>query len=253
MSDYSDFFGRLILVYRKRGLVGFILAGFRFAYFHLITVPWMTFLCYVYKLFRRPRIRHFVFRGKQYEYFYHPYNFTWASERIVEVPIGVAAVQRASGQRILEVGNVLGHYIHRSHDVLDKYERAPGVTNCDVIGFRGRAPYDLIVSISTLEHVGWDVPEEKDPQKVVGAVKRLASLLAPGGTLLVTVPLGYNNDLDRLIDQRKLPFTRQFFLKRTSEANEWREAVYDEVRGAVYNSPFFAANAILIGLIEKQQ
>jgi hypothetical protein len=38
--------------------------------------------------------------------------------------------------------------------VLDKYEQAPGVINEDVVSFSPPQKYDLIVSVSTLEHVG---------------------------------------------------------------------------------------------------
>ena len=42
------------------------------------------------------------------------------------------------------------------HDVLDKYEKGNNVINDDVVSFSTEVKYDLIVSVSTLEHVGWD-------------------------------------------------------------------------------------------------
>jgi hypothetical protein len=53
----------------------------------------------------------------------------------------------------------------------------------------------LIVSISTLEHVGWD-EEDKNPVKVLQAIEILKSLLAPLGKIVVTLPLGYNPIID---------------------------------------------------------
>src|SRR3990172_4116095 len=99
--------------------------------------------------------RTFVFRDKTYHYFYHTYNPTWRNERCVETPIIWSIVKRSKEANILEVGNVLSHYFDTNHDVLDKYERAPGVINEDVVEFKSNKRYDLIVSISTLEHVGW--------------------------------------------------------------------------------------------------
>jgi len=51
---------------------------------------------------------------------------------------------------------VLSHYFAVKHDIVDKYEIAPSVVNEDLVNFKPGKKYDLIVSISTLEHVGWD-------------------------------------------------------------------------------------------------
>src|SRR2546430_9278756 len=56
-------------------------------------------------------------------------------------------------------------------------------------------PYDLIVSVSTLEHVGYD-EDPREPDKAARAVRNLLGLLAPGGTMLATIPIGHNRDLD---------------------------------------------------------
>jgi len=100
----------------------------------------------------------------------------------------MAVVRQHPDERILEVGNVLAHYYPHQHDVLDKYEQAPGVMNGDVVDFRPGKLYDLIVSISTLEHVGWD-EEPRDPLKFLRGVEHLTTLLAPGGRMLVTLPI----------------------------------------------------------------
>jgi hypothetical protein len=108
----------------------------------------------------------FIFNGKTYYYFVHKYNTTWKNERAVEVPIiwDIVREHYRQGKRVLEVGNVLSHYFRIFHDVLDKYEVAEGVINQDVVDFKPAWKYDLIVSISTLEHVGWD-EEPKEPEK----------------------------------------------------------------------------------------
>src|SRR3990167_2732239 len=106
-------------------------------------------------------IRTFTIDQHSYHYFCHPYNTTLANERIVEVPIIWREVQRYQPQRVLEIGNVLHHYFPIKHWVVDKYEKAPGVINRDVVEFYPRQRFDLIVAISTLEHVGWD---ESPPQ-----------------------------------------------------------------------------------------
>jgi hypothetical protein len=65
-------------------------------------------------------------------------------------------VKRYKERNILEIGNVLSHYFPVNHDIVDKYEKADGVINQDVVHFYSPKKYDLIVSVSTLEHVGWD-------------------------------------------------------------------------------------------------
>ena len=138
----------------------------------------------------------FVLDGHEYDYLWHPTEATWRSERAVEVPIGLAALAEADPQRTLEVGNVLGKYARprAAHTVIDKYEHAPGVVNADALTFSG-GPYDLIVSISTLEHVGYD-EQPRDAGKAVRAIENLRGLLGPGGRLLATIPVGYNRELD---------------------------------------------------------
>ena len=70
--------------------------------------------------------------------------------------------------------------------------------NEDIIDFDPGRRYALIVSVSTLEHVGWDEDEPRDPEKVLRAIERLRELLTPSGELLFTVPHGWQTDLDGL-------------------------------------------------------
>ncbi len=192
----------------------------------------------------------FVFRGTTFTYFYHEYNTTWATERAVEIPIVMSIVNGYEGKRILEVGNVLSHYFPVKHDIVDKYEQAPGVINEDVVDYKPSEKYDLIVSISTLEHVGWD-EEPKEPAKVLAAIENLKNCLAPTGKIVVTLPMGQNPHLDRLLNEKKLQFTRQYFLKRITADNKWVQAEWEDVKNAEYNYPFPFANGVIIGIIEK--
>lgn len=131
-------------------------------------------------------------------YFYHPYNATWIAERKVEIPIFKEFIAEYRPSDILEVGNVLSHYFPISHTVVDKYEKAQGVINEDVVTFSPPRKYKCIISISTLEHVGID-EEEKDPEKVLKAIANLLSLLEEGGTLFFSCPQGHNSSLDNFI------------------------------------------------------
>jgi hypothetical protein len=171
----------------------------------------------------------FVVGGKTYDYFHHSYGLTYQNERAVELPVVWDIVQAHQGQRILEVGNVLSHYFRFEHVTVDKYEWARGVLNADVVDYQPEERYDLIVSISTLEHVGWD-EAPRDPEKVVAALQNLDRLLAPGGTMVITIPLGYNPDCDRIFWERVVPVSRTHYLARIAEPNTWAEVSREQIR-----------------------
>ena len=149
---------------------------------------------------------------------------------------------------ILEIGNVLSHHIQFEHDVLDRYEIAKGVMNEDVVDFESEKKYDLIVSISTLEHVG-GTRIHVTVLKILRAIENLKTLLSKGGIIVITVPLGYNEYLDKLLNEGLIRFTEQYQLIRISLGNEWTEASWSEVQHAKYNSTFPFANALVIGII----
>jgi len=126
---------------------------------------------------------------------------------------------------------------------VDKYEKAEGVINQDVIDFQPSKKYDLMVSISTLEHVGWD-EKPRDPMKVLYAIKNLKELLAPRGKIVVTLPMGYNPVLDKFLRKGEIRFTKRFCLKRISKHNEWKEVDWNVIRNAKYGE------GLVIGIIE---
>ena len=194
--------------------------------------------------------RTFALGDRKYRYFYHSYNRTWMNERAVEIGLIWDLLQQYPPQEVLEVGNVLSHYFPVRHDVLDKYEIAPGVINEDAVDFKPDKTYKLIVSISTLEHIGWD-ETPKDSTKVVRAVENLRKALTKGGTLISTVPVGYNPNLDKLVKEGQLRFTKRHCLKRISADNEWCEAECSEVLQQSFGHPFPSANGLVIGIIEN--
>src|SRR5581483_2472937 len=165
---------------------------------------------------------------------------------------GTSRVRPGVGRRrVLEVGNVLSHYFPVRHDVLDKYEKSPDIINKDITAFKTAKKYDLIIGISTLEHVGWD-ERPRDPGKIARAVASMRSLLAPGGRIVLTLPLGYNPHLDRMLDRKQIRFSEARYLKRVSRDNRWIETEWAGVRGSRYNSPYPFANALVIGWLEKE-
>ena len=167
--------------------------------------------------------RTFQFHGETYNYFAHPYNATWRCERAVEIPLARRFLSEVAGQIGVEVGNVLVHYGAIGHIVVDKYERSPNVLNIDVLDFRPPQAFDFVISISTLEHVGWD-EEPRDPAKVERAIRWLQGLLTPTGRMLLTCPIGYNPFLDRLVASGALLPREEGFLRRAKPTSgPWTE------------------------------
>jgi len=193
--------------------------------------------------------RSFSFCGEKYRYFCHKYNHPHLNERAVELPIVWKEVQKHKSSEVLEIGNVLSHYFPTKHLVVDKYEVAPGVINEDVIEFKSKKKFRLIVSISTLEHVGWD-EKVKSKDKIPKAIKHLKKMLAPGGTLLVTLPLGYNSYLDEHLRAGKIKFDEVFYMERTSKFNSWREVSRNSFKKKPrYGSPYENANVVVFARI----
>jgi len=225
--------------YRRKGALATLSGGLRTAAYYVGTVP----AYFLSRYMKRPAW--FEFNGDRLHYFYHPYHATWMNERAVEIPIVRTHLRRQG--RVLEVGNVLKHYEPIKHEVLDKYENASGVINQDVIDYNPSNLYDLIISISTIEHVGWD-ETPRDATKIIVAIRHLRSMLAPSGILIVTLPVGYNPNLDELLDKGELTFTHVYCMKRISRLNHWVQTDWSVIRDSKYGHPFPAANALVVGI-----
>jgi SAM-dependent methyltransferase len=195
------------------------------------------------------RRRTFDFNGCRLELFAHRYNQAWATERAVEIPIAKWYLDQYKGREVLEVGNVVSHYEAwrpNGHIVVDKFEKGPGVVNVDVLDFHPATRFDLILSISTFEHIGFDEEcNEPSGRKIVKAMEACLSLLNPGGKLVITVPLGYNPDLDGMI-RHGLGASRESYLCRKG-FRSWCVCDRESALGRAYGKPFPYGNAILVG------
>jgi hypothetical protein len=229
--------------YEREGLTYLLRTGFEMSLGY--------FLVHYYKTFRSNDT--FEFQGTTYKYFFHAYCTTWRNERTVAVPIIWNLVRRFEEQNkeILEVGNVLSYYYKVSHDILDKYEIMDGVINEDVVDFKPSKQYDLIVSIVTLELVGWS-ETSKEPAKIIRAFENLKSLLSPGGQLIVVMGLGLNDQFDRSLENKEIEFTGQSFMKHL-KGYEWQEATLEDVKDVKYDKTVPTANAIIIGTMERKK
>lgn len=201
--------------------------------------------------------RAFTFNGEQLPYLIKRYNRTWRRERTVEVPIVLSLITREGQGRVLEVGDVLSHYVKFPHDLVDKYERNVAAIKSDIVNFSPVSKYDLVVSISTFEHIGYDEHiyydknEPRNPSKILEVIENLKrNCLNPGGKIIFTLPVGYNRELDRYITEGVLQVTELFYMKRVSRDNQWVQVSEKEASDLTYGKRFPFANAVVIGVIK---
>ncbi len=193
--------------------------------------------------------KYFTFRNNAHRYAIEKYNTTWRNERKVEIPIVKHYLQMYDGKNILEVGNVMSHYFPAKHYIVDKFETYKNVINEDILTYDPNVKFDLIVSISTIEHVGWD-DTEQNPDKIIQVIDKLIKLKNKDGKILITAPLGYNPNLDNMLKENMLPFDEIYYLKRISEQGEWVKTEFNKNEVYTYGSPYPCANTIFIGFIE---
>ncbi|HET7873153.1 MAG TPA: hypothetical protein VFL42_11620 [Terriglobales bacterium] len=189
----------------------------------------------------------FEFNGSRLRYFHHFYNNTSLNERTIEIPIARHFLR--PGLRTLEIGNVLNHYGAFAHDVVDRYEKYPGIINEDIVSFQAQ-PYDVVIAISTLEHLGWD-EAVKDPEKPLRAIEHIRrQLLAPAGTMVITVPHGENPYLDSRIDE--VECNKHYRFQRFARFTGWRQVNRIDP-STKYGWPYLGANALHVLVFEGRK
>ena len=218
---------------------------------YVIIRRWNKLADYIFPLFYFNHFKipkYFYFQNKRIKYFYHSYNRTWINERCLEVPLVKTYLDRSKGN-ILEIGNVLTHYFNLNHVILDKYEKANGVINQDIANYHPSMKYDLIISISTMEHVGFD-EKKKDKEKIMEAFKNIKKLLNKGGKAIITMPFGYNPNVDEKLRNKLFPFKEIYYFKRLNRNNNWKQVNAEEAINTKYSMSPMHANAIVLGIIK---
>ena len=227
----------------------------RIALYKLINLP-----AYLKAKYFDNRELHFDYNKEELNYFIHLHNRTFANERAIEIPIILRYLELFKNKNILEIGNVIRYYKKISHDVLDKYEKGRNIINKDICNYKTQKKYDLIISISTFEHIGFDESKRYGSKREVASQKREAlleaikntkTLLRSGGTFIFTVPLGFNSFLDSQLDENKLGLTEAYFYKRISLKNKWIQVQQDDIKGVQYDHPYPCANGLLVGIYQN--
>lgn len=206
--------------------------------------------CSYLKLFRKNK--KFLLGTKNYNYLNSWKFHSFENERNIEIPIVLELVKKYKNEQILEVGNVLNQFYNFNHDIIDKYEIGEGIINQDIVDFYPNKKYDLIISVSTFEHIGYDedIKEKNKPQKAYNHCK---NLLNRGGEMLITVPLGYNKYIDNLLKKDKMFFQKKYFMERVGGlfARSWREIPKKEVYNNLRYKKIPFIKKIFIGIFRK--
>jgi SAM-dependent methyltransferase len=190
-------------------------------------------------------------------------------ERVVEIPWVLARLRPG---RALEVGYAFAEAPYLAALLGAGFERLVGVdlAEADVPGLEavradvrdlpfGNGEFDLVLCVSTLEHVGADnsgygLPSEDDGDSRRAALRELRRVLAADGRLLLTVPLGEPGDYGWFRQEDVRGWTRLFaragLFVEEQELYElrdegWRAAPELDTRGLRYGERGPAASAVL--------
>lgn len=193
----------------------------------------------------------FKYNNQLLNTFKHPYNRTSLNERIIEIPIFQHIIQKYTNAKILEVGAVMQHYQSINWPVIDKFEVGKAIINCDILNYQTTQKFDLIISISTIEHLGLD-DDEIDPNKPINAIKYLQSLLKPNGLLYISLPSGYNTALDTYLQNEGISSKNIDLFQRSSWSNNWVQIYATKIPSIKFGYPYNNANMIMILKITNQ-
>lgn len=188
----------------------------------------------------------FWYKGRVYPYFVDPYQNTRINERSVEVSIALSHYNKAV--RPLEVGAVLPHYLpdwpEKYHEVIDLYEDYPAVKNADVLTYDPIGQHDMVICISTLDHLN-------NADEVIAAVNRMKAWVNRGGLVFATVPalqppeIGGGPWLDELVLSGELDMDIARMDKVDCENHYWQEVSMDK-EPLAYNGRTDFANTVYL-------
>jgi hypothetical protein len=208
---------------------------------------------FIYFIFKLLRPKHFFFNGKKIQYENSFYNTSFFNERTVEIPMIKEIISSYKRNNFLEIGNVLQHYNYpESRVIVDKYEVSQNVINEDIETYSTQTKFNLIVSISTLEHVGLDEGEMlPDKDKLQRCILNISNnLLAKEGVLIVTLPVNYNENVDKFIRENTI-FQEKFFMKKDSLLlNTWKKVSFDDLTVKNRSKPILIED-VFFGIYRK--
>jgi len=157
------------------------------------------------------------------------YNSPATNERTVEIPLGFYFLENYSDA--LELGAVMPYYGAEKHEVWDLHDPHKCCGRVDLEGDDFDVSGRAVFSISTIEHVGFNnyggagfLPREQWRRAFV----LLQTIVQNASVYLLTYPLGYNIDLDALVEAQ---CPNRIILRRINSRNTWE---VDPTRSTAY-------------------
>lgn len=171
------------------------------------------------------------------------YNKDAASERRIEISLGLDFINRYPYDTIVELGAVLPTHEKIRHDVVDMYDPYDKSIRVDAL------EYDYtgknVLSISTIEHIGRnDYAHLGDVQDTNpdNAFKCMSKIINQSSRYLLTFPIGWNRHLEKQVLEAN--YTR--IVMARDEGNNWFYRCSKDNFTFDYGKPYDYANAICI-------
>jgi SAM-dependent methyltransferase len=197
----------------------------------------------------------------------------WSDERAIEIPWVLSRCAQA--RRVLDVGTAFAEpaYVEGLRELgaaelvtVDLAHPADVIADVRSLPFDDGA-FDVIVCVSTLEHVGRDiavysVEAPRDDAGDEAALRELHRVLARDGRLLVTVPTGAPEEADWQVQRPPLEWIERFersgLLVYEDELyvhgdDGWRSAALAEVESVRYGGGGPGAGAVLLAELRPKR
>lgn len=195
----------------------------------------------------------FYFKWIKMKYFCHLYNTTYRNERAIELPIldYIINDNLNNTTKILEIWNVLSHYKNISlldYTIVDKFDNNKSIIKEDAEFFNNNKLYDLIISISTFEHIWFD-DDIKDSNKSLRTFNNMKKLLNDWWKMIITIPVWWNKDIDKKIFDWEFDFNENYYY--TKNKWNWIESTKENTINLKYDIKIPSANWIFIWIYNK--
>lgn len=144
-----------------------------------------------------------------------------SSERAIEVPLVIDFLSNCvRAKPVIEFGCVLPYYIlkRRNHIVYDLADQHPDNVRRDIRTLTDDDLRGVVISISTLEHIG--TGEYGIKASDVSAVDVLKRIIANAKSYFITFPLGCNKTLDDFV-ANATDLNEKYVTRAATDSNDW--------------------------------
>ncbi len=172
------------------------------------------------------------------DYFDHAYNTTLQNERCAEIALALRWIKEHPD--FVEIGAVMPYYGTEGHDCVDPFD-GKSTHKCRL------SEYDIkdknVLSISTIEHIGRSDYGNNNVNSHE-AIDGLLEIINKSKNYFVTIPIGYNGDLDGYL-KAHLSEIKGYGIVRKGDPL-WEKVDPVEHLNYSYGSPYHAGNFIFI-------